>query len=309
MPKAEKPTHLRRQYLTPGFHSDVIWLEDQRDYAHVLTGCAEQYLDGCRADDAYGVFLHELTYLKPYLDTHPGEAEFVRALIAAGRVGTGGAHSLPSETILSGEAIVRNLCRGRWYHERVLGDRPSTLMLWDIFGHVSQLPQIAAGARFNAIPWSKDIRGARPLFHHLGLDGTRVLTRRTGYWMHETGTMEGDLEWMRLAAREAESLGHDVDLRLDCVDFRPPRTWPIGRSDYPQPVTVDAILVTPHELWGDLVEGAALADVAARQERLTVPPKGTASWKVELTQGVDAWATVKLAYHGRVGYKQIHLNT
>ncbi len=234
LPRADKakpePTRLRRTYLTPGFHSDVIWLEDQRDYAHVLTGCAEQYLDGCRADDAYGVFLHELTYLKPYLDTHPGEAEFVRALIAAGRVGTGGAHSLPSETILSGEAIVRNLCHGRWYHERVLGDRPSVLMMWDVFGHVSQLPQIAAGARFSAIIWSKDIRGARPLFHHLGLDGTRVLTRRTGYWVGETGTMEGDIEWMRAAAREAESLGQDVDLRLDCIDFRPPRTWPIGRS-------------------------------------------------------------------------------
>ncbi len=98
--------------------------------------------------------------------------------------------------------------------------------------------------------------------------------------------------------------------RLDW-DLKPTRTGAVCtvRSDYPQPVTVDAILVTPHELWGDLVEGAALADVAARQERLTVPPKGTASWKVELTQGVDAWATVKLAYHGRVGYKQIHLNT
>jgi alpha-mannosidase len=232
LPTSDKPARLRRQYFTPGFHSDVVWLEDQRDYAHVLTACAAQYLDGCRADDAYGVFLHELTYLKPYIDTNPGEGEFIRALIKAGRVGTGGAHSLPSETILSGEAIVRNLCHGRWYHERVLGDRPSVLMLWDVFGHVSQLPQIAAGARFNAIIWSKDIRGTRPLFHHLGLDGTRVLTRRTGYWVHETDTMQGDLDWLRGAAREAQSLGHEVDLRLDCVDFRPPRTWPIGRCSW-----------------------------------------------------------------------------
>lgn len=227
-----KPAKVRRQYLTPGFHSDVVWLEDQRDYAEVLMGCTRQYLDGCRADPGYGVFLHELTYLKPYIDSNPGEGEYIRELIKAGRVGTGGAHSLPSETIISGEAIVRNIIQGRLYHERVLGDRPTVLMLWDIFGHVSQLPQIAAGARFKAVLWSKDIRGARYLWHQLGLDGTRILTRREGYWLDDTGTMEGDLRAFRTFLPEAESLGLEADLRLDCVDFRPPRPWIIGRTQW-----------------------------------------------------------------------------
>ena len=229
-----KPLHkradVRKQYLTPGFHSDVVWLEDQRDYAEVLMGCTRQYLDGCRADPRYGVFLHELTYLKPYIDTNPGEGEYIRELIQAGRVGTGGAHSLPSETIISGEAIVRNIIQGRLYHERVLGDRPMVLMLWDVFGHVSQLPQIATGTRFKAVLWSKDIRGARYLWYQLGLDGTRILTRREGYWLDDTGNMEGDLQAFATFLPEAASLGLEVDLRLDCVDFRPPRPWVIGRT-------------------------------------------------------------------------------
>lgn len=224
-----KPTKVKTQYFTPGFHSDVIWLEDQRDYAVVLMGCTRQYLDGCRADDRYGVFLHELTYLKPYVDSNPGEGEFLRALIRARRVGTGGAHSLPSETIISGEAIVRNFVQGRRYHEVVLGDRPWVLMLWDVFGHVSQLPQIAVGCRFQAVIWSKDIRGAHPLFYQLGPDGTRILTRRLMYGFSDNGGEE-DLEYLRACVAEAESLGLDVDLRLDCNDFRPPRPWVVGRT-------------------------------------------------------------------------------
>lgn len=220
---------IHTQYLTPGFHSDVVWLEDQRDYAVVLMGCTRQYLDGCRADPGYGVFLHELTYLKPYIDSNPGEGEYIRELIRAGRVGTGGAHSLPSETIISGEAIVRNIIQGRRYHELVLGDKPEVLMLWDIFGHVSQLPQIAAGCRFRAAIWSKDIRGARPIFYQLGPDGTRILVRRLSYGFSDRG-MEEDIEHLRRCLAEAASLGMEVDLRLDCNDFRPPRGWVIGRT-------------------------------------------------------------------------------
>ncbi len=225
------PAKVKAQYLTPGFHSDVVWLEDQRDYAEVLMGCARQYLDGCRADPGYGVFLHELTYLKPYIDTNPGEADYIRMLIQEGRVGTGGAHSLPSETIISGEGIIRNIIQGRRYHEDFLGDRPWVLMLWDIFGHVSQIPQIALGCRFRAVIWSKNIRGARPLFYQLGPDGSKVLVRRMSYSLPNEG-MERDLEFLRSCIPEMESLGLPADLRLDCNDFRPPRAWVIGRTSW-----------------------------------------------------------------------------
>jgi len=220
---------VKRVYYTPGFHSDVVWLEDQRDYAEVLMGATRQYLLGCEADPHCGVFLHELTYLKPYYDENPLQRELIRSLIRAGRVGTGGAHSLPTETLISGEAFVRNIQYGRLYHEEVLGDEPEVLMLWDIFGHCSQLPQIARQCRFRAIIWSKDIRGTRPLFWHQGLDGTKVLTRRVMYG-YGRGGREQDLEYLRRCREEVLSLGHEVDLRLDCNDFQPPRGWVIGRG-------------------------------------------------------------------------------
>ncbi|MCX7597961.1 MAG: hypothetical protein N2512_03705, partial [Armatimonadetes bacterium] len=78
-------------------------------------------------------------------------------------------------------------------------------------------------------------------------------------------------------------------------------------SDYPQDINVDAFAIAPHELWGHLVETAALAEMPGRYERLVVPAGGKVRWEVETPHDVDAWLTVKLAYHGRVEYKQIQL--
>lgn len=219
---------IRQRYYTPGFHSDVVWIEDQRDYALVLMGCVAQNLQACRADAGYGVFLHELTYLKPYLDSHPAERKLVLDLIRAGRLGTGGAHSLPSTNLISGEAFLRNFAYGRAYHES-LGDTPEVAMLWDVFGHCSQLPQMLAELRFIGVIWSKDIRGVHPLFWHLGPDGTRLLTRRLMYG-HVTTPRQACERYLRECLPEIAGLGHPVDLRLDCSDFKPPTAWIVGRS-------------------------------------------------------------------------------
>jgi len=96
-------------YVVPGFHSDVVWLEDQRDYAVSLLGDMHQNLQILRIDPHYGVFLHELTYLKPYLDTHPEALPEVRRWIQEGRIGTGGSHSQPTETGISAAGIAGNI--------------------------------------------------------------------------------------------------------------------------------------------------------------------------------------------------------
>ncbi|NPV46701.1 MAG: hypothetical protein HPY69_07070 [Armatimonadetes bacterium] len=223
---SRRPIH--RRYYTPGFHSDVVWIEDQRDYAIVLMGCMAQNLQACRADPGYGVFLHELTYLKPYLDSHPVERKLVLDLIRAGRIGTGGAHSLPSTNLISGEAFLRNFAYGRAYQES-LGDTPEVAMLWDVFGHCSQLPQMLTELRFAGVIWSKDIRGVHPLFWHLGPDGTRLLTRRVMYG-HVTAPRKACQRYLQECLPEIAGLGHPVDLRLDCGDFKPPTAWIVGRS-------------------------------------------------------------------------------
>jgi alpha-mannosidase len=225
-------------YVIHGFHSDVVWLEDQRDYAVSLMKNVEQHLLACRFDPGFGVFLHELTYLKPYLDVNPEERDYVRGLIRQGRVATGGSHSQPSEVLVSGESILRNILYGRYYHERLLGDKPEIYMPWDVFGHISQLSQILLKSRFRGCIWSKDIFGAHAVFYHQSPDGSKLLFKRVPYWMSVTkdGRSQqvettGDLiECVKVRSGEFRSLGLSFDLRLNCADFKPPTSYFVGET-------------------------------------------------------------------------------
>ncbi len=250
-----------KTFVTPGFHSDVVWLEDQRDYAVSLFADLKQNILGAKYDPDYGFFVHELTYLKPYLDSHPEDRDYLRQLIAEGRVGTGGSHSQPSETIIQGESLIRNIQYGRWYHEGFLGDRPEIYMPWDVFGHVSQLSQILKKSRFLGCVWSKNIRGAQAVFWHEAPDGSVLLFKRVDYGLGiDRGgrgfpvTNEEEF-WEHIAQHTPEmaSLGFTVNLRLDAVDFKPPSAWVIGNcrrfkegKGLPQPVVFSGVA---HRQW------------------------------------------------------------
>jgi len=256
-------------YLVPGFHSDVVWLEDQRDCALSLMGDLDQNLQVCRFDPAYGVFVHELTYLKPYLDVNPEQRDFVKQLIAEGRVGTGGSHGQPVETLISGEGIIRNILYGRLFHERCLGDRPEVYMPWDVFGHVAQLGQILAKSRFTGCIWSKDIRGAHPVFWHQALDGSLFLFRRVMYGFN-AHSEEACLKHLREAFEELRSLGFASDVRLDCIDFKPPTAWMAGACERLAKGTPRVIVGgKAHEQWfreahEQVKAGRAVVPVTAR---------------------------------------------
>jgi len=262
-------------YLTPGFHSDVVWLEDQRDYAEILMSNLEQNLAICRFDPDYGFFIHELTYVKPYLDTHPEDRDFIRQLIKEGRIGTGGSHSQPSETLISGEGIIRNVLYGRLYHEGILGDLPEIYMAWDVFGHSAQLAQILAKSRFKGCIWSKDIRGAQAVFWHQALDGTTLLFKRMPYWIsiHRDGAVrpaetEEELEhYLHLQAQEMKSLGLSADARLDTADFKPPTAWLAGQCGRLKRKPDSPIFVsgTAHRQW------FREAEKEIREKKLNIP--------------------------------------
>jgi len=275
-------------YLVPGFHSDVVWLEDQRDYAVSLMGDMDQNLQVCRFDPAYGVFLHEITYMKPYLDVHPEQRDLVRQLIADGRVGTGGSHSQPIEPLLGGEGILRNLLYGRLYHEGCLGDHPGIYMPWDVFGHVMQLGQILAKCRFTGCIWSKDIRGALPVFWHQALDGSKFLFRRVMYGF-DAWTEEACLRHIAESAPELASLGFTSDLRLDCIDFKPPTAWMAGSCERLAKGSPRVVVSgTGHEQWfreahERLASGKAVVPVIARD--FEWHHQGTALARVNLKIG------------------------
>ncbi|MBK8813253.1 MAG: hypothetical protein IPN69_21350 [Acidobacteria bacterium] len=218
-------------FYLEGFHVDPVYLQDQRGYSKVTLSNMNQYVASLRADANYGVFLSEIDYLKPYLDTHPEDREFLRRVVAEGRVGTGGAYNQPNVNTIGGEAFIRNILYGQEMHKAMLGRKSKSLALWDVFGHSPQISQIAAKSGFNGIAWSKKIAGFQPFFYDYALDGSRLLHRRVDYAYSFSGfgsgknyTFENFLRMTERKFAETRSFGSSVDLRINAADFTPPWT-------------------------------------------------------------------------------------
>ncbi len=216
-------------HLISHFHYDPVWIKDQRTYTNEAFALVQQYLDGCRQDDGYHIILSELDYLQPFLAAHSEQRDYVRELIAVGRVCTGGSYSQPNEMTIQGEALIRNLIYGRAYHEDMLGAKPTVYMPFDVFGHCPQLPQIVSKAGYQAIVWSKDIIGTPPICFTLSPDGTSIFQKHEHYW-YNPETFEEFLDTIADGLEKQAIHGLNHDLRLFGMDMAAARAWLIGKS-------------------------------------------------------------------------------
>ncbi|MDH4180178.1 MAG: hypothetical protein OEV33_06670, partial [Armatimonadota bacterium] len=216
-------------HLVPHFQFRPVGINDQRTYTRCACDLIQQHLEACRRDTSYHLILSDLDYLQPFLAARSQHRQFVRDLVANGRIDTGGSYSQANEMCLQGEAIIRNLLYGRLYHEGSLGAEPSVYLPLDVFGHCIQLPQIAAQAGFGAIVWSKNILGAPPLCYVLAPDGTALLQK------HEPSDFQPQ-DFAELLDTAANGLEHQAqlglrhDLRLLGGNMTPPPPWLAGRS-------------------------------------------------------------------------------
>ncbi|MCJ7750168.1 MAG: hypothetical protein MUQ65_03595, partial [Armatimonadetes bacterium] len=216
-------------HLVPHFHYDPVWIEDQRTYTNAAFELVHHFLDACREDDGYHVVLSELDYLRPFLAAYADRRQFFNELVAAGRVGVSGSYNEPSEMLIQGEPLIRNLLYGRLYHEGVIGTKPTVYLPLDVFGHCPQLPQIASKAGFEAIIWSKNIIGTPPLCYAMSPDGTALLQKHENYWYYPE-TFEQFLDTVADGLEHQAVLGLNHDLRLMGFDMGEPRPWLTGKS-------------------------------------------------------------------------------
>jgi len=238
---APVPSAEEKIFVVPGFHADPVWIEDQRDYMVSLLSSAEQNLLITEVDPDYGVYLSELSYLKPFYDTRPDRRAYLRGLIADGRVGTGGAYNQAVEKLIGGEALIKNILYGRLFHEGMLGDTCTVYMCWDVFGHCAQLSQLLAKSGYSAAVWSKAIVGFPPVFRHQSLDGTKLMHKRVPYGFDASDELElRRLLYARL--EEQKSFGLTADVRFDANDFKAPTAWFAGAcadlKDFRPPIIV-----------------------------------------------------------------------
>ncbi len=173
----------RRAHYVLSTHWDREWHQTFQDFRYRLVGLLDKVLDRLESGEFTGPFTcdGQAIILEDYLEIRPEREAQVRQFLAEGKLVAGPWYVLPDEFLVSGEALIRNIRHGREV-VRSFGAVPSNAgFVCDLFGHVSQLPQIFRGFGFTgAIVW----RGLEPIkdarFHWAGADGKSLPALRFG---------------------------------------------------------------------------------------------------------------------------------
>ena len=250
-------------HIMQGFHCDPVWVSDQHHYNKISLENVKMEVDACRVDPGYVAFVHEIDYLKAFVDEYPDYREDMFRFVAEGRMKVGSSYSEPNENNCSGEAIVRNILYGHYFHRGFLGGDPTVYHCWDVFGHVPQLSQILAKSGHIGTYWSKSITGFSPVFRHMSLDGT-VLPHVRSYYTWFSHSMDNLRAISEPLVREKQSYGWKRHLHVEASDFNPPCAWEVGETDEMADSYPKIIMTGPEEFIRGLEEDGARLPLTSR---------------------------------------------
>lgn len=167
-------------------HWDREWYQPFQSYRKRLLFQTGKLLDLLESKPAYKHFHFDgqTALLEDHLAVRPQDRPRLERLIHAGRILVGPWYVMPDELLLSGESLVRNLMRGTRL-ARDFGGRPMSCgYAVDVFGHVSQLPQILAGFGITAAMLHRGTSGheEQAEMSWVGADGTRCLLLKVHLW-------------------------------------------------------------------------------------------------------------------------------
>jgi mannosylglycerate hydrolase len=177
---AERERHMQTQtldvHIVSHTHWDREWYLSYEQFRLRLVALVDRMLDllESRPDFRYFHLDGQTIVLEDYLELRPSQEPRLRKLIEEGRVLIGPWYDMPDEFLVSGEALVRNLARGHRISRR-FGTPMPVGYLPDLFGHVSQMPQILRNFGLdNAILW-RGFGGPKAEYWWQAPDGSRVL--------------------------------------------------------------------------------------------------------------------------------------
>lgn len=177
--RSSAPT--REVHYVLSTHWDREWYQTFQAFRHRLVHLLDRVLSDLDAGHLRGPFTTDgqSIILDDYLEVRPERAGDVKRLVQSGKLVVGPWFVLPDEWLVSGEALIRNLELGRASARRFGAEPSDAGFVCDLFGHVSQLPQILAGFGIRgAFLW----RGLEPrgdaFLWWRGADGTRILCYR-----------------------------------------------------------------------------------------------------------------------------------
>ncbi|OUS77113.1 hypothetical protein B1748_08130 [Paenibacillus sp. MY03] len=133
-------------HIVPHTHWDREWYLPYQEFRIRLTRLVGKLLAILERDPEYASF-HldgQSSVLDDYLEIHPEDRERLKRYITEGRIKLGPWYVQPDESIVSGESLIRNFQLGIRIAEEMGGSQRFGY-LPDMFGHISQLPQILDG--------------------------------------------------------------------------------------------------------------------------------------------------------------------
>lgn len=162
-------------------HWDREWYEPFQDYRFRLVRCLDEVLDVMQQDPEFRHFQTDgqSILLEDYLEARPEREAEIRALAAAGRFHIGPWYVMPDEFVVSGESLIRNMQLGLKTSAH-FGNVSRVGFICDMFGHISQLPQILNGFGIdNAFLFrGTNDRTHGAIWRWRGADGSEVLVNR-----------------------------------------------------------------------------------------------------------------------------------
>lgn len=179
LPGGNRPYY--RMYVVHHTHWDREWWATFQDFRVRLVDLIDSLLDTLDQDpDFYNFLLDGQTIvLRDYLEIRPENCDRLVHYIQEGRIQCGPWYVLPDEFLVSGESHLRNL----WLGRRTGRDLHIPLLkigyIPDLFGHVSQMPQVLRGFGIdNAFVWrgrGGDAESVKQEFLWRAPDGSEVL--------------------------------------------------------------------------------------------------------------------------------------
>jgi len=176
---------LTRIFFVPHTHWDREWYYTFEVFREKLIQLIDHLTGILKRDPSWKYFLldGQTIVLEDYLEIK-GDAPELLKLVKDGRIGIGPWYDLPDEFLVSGESIIRNLKLGFALCHK-FGVKPVQVgYLPDMFGHISQMPQIFRGFGLeNTIVWRGVPDLGRNQFHWQSRDQSEVFAAflPTGY--------------------------------------------------------------------------------------------------------------------------------
>lgn len=137
---------MARIHFVPHTHWDREWYLPFQVFRIKLVHLMDRLLNILSTNAAYTHFVldGQAILLEDYLAVRPDALVLIRDFVRSGRLHIGPWYVLPDEFLVSPEALIRNLLRGREAC-KPFGKPMSVGYVPDPFGHIGQLPQILNG--------------------------------------------------------------------------------------------------------------------------------------------------------------------